>query len=71
MICQRPANKARGMLWKFVGGKVEPGGTKEQPLFPSAVCSWRSITFIITGVNPLPVNEKESLIVLRHLQQQT
>ena len=32
MICQRPANKARGLLWKFVGGKVEPGETKEQAL---------------------------------------
>ena len=21
MICQRPAHKARGMLWEFVGGK--------------------------------------------------
>ena len=25
LICQRPANKARGLLWEFVGGKVEPG----------------------------------------------
>ena len=32
MICQRPAHKARGLLWEFVGGKVEPGGTKEQAL---------------------------------------
>lgn len=32
MICQRPAHKARGMLWEFVGGKVEPGETKEQAL---------------------------------------
>ena len=32
MICQRPANKARGMLWEFVGGKVEPGETKQQAL---------------------------------------
>ena len=22
MICQRPAHKARGLLWEFVGGKV-------------------------------------------------
>ena len=32
MICQRPAHKARGMLWEFVGGKVEPGESKEQAL---------------------------------------
>ncbi len=32
MICQRPAHKARGLLWEFVGGKVEPDETKEQAL---------------------------------------
>ena len=32
MICQRPAHKARALLWEFVGGKVEPGVTKEQAL---------------------------------------
>ena len=32
MICQRPAHKTRGLLWEFVGGKVEPGETKEQAL---------------------------------------
>ena len=32
MICQRPAHKARGFLWEFVGGKVEPGETKQQAL---------------------------------------
>ena len=25
LICQRPANKARALLWEFVGGKVEKG----------------------------------------------
>ena len=24
LICQRPEWKARGMLWEYVGGKVEP-----------------------------------------------
>lgn len=32
LICQRPANKARALLWEFVGGKVEEGETKEQAL---------------------------------------
>ena len=32
LICQRPAHKARGLRWEFVGGKVEPGETKEQAL---------------------------------------
>ncbi len=32
LICQRPAHKARGLLWEFAGGKVEPGETKEQAL---------------------------------------
>ena len=32
MICRRPAHKARGLLWEFVGGKVEPGETKKQAL---------------------------------------
>ena len=32
MICQRPAHKTRGLLWEFVGGKVELGETKEQAL---------------------------------------
>ena len=32
LICRRPPNKARGLLWEFVGGKVEPGETKQQAL---------------------------------------
>ena len=32
LACQRPADKARGLLWEFVGGKVEPGETREQAL---------------------------------------
>ena len=32
LACQRPAHKARGLLWEFVGGKVEPGETGAQAL---------------------------------------
>ena len=32
LICQRPANKARALLWEFVGGKVEAGERFEDAL---------------------------------------
>ena len=32
LACQRPAHKARGLLWEFVGGKVEPGETGPEAL---------------------------------------
>lgn len=32
LICQRPPNKARGLMWEFVGGKAEPGETLPQAL---------------------------------------
>lgn len=32
LICQRPAHKARGLMWEFAGGKVEPGESREQAL---------------------------------------
>ena len=32
LICRRPAHKTRGLLWEFVGGKVETGETKQQAL---------------------------------------
>lgn len=32
LACQRPAHKARGLLWEFVGGKVEIGESREEAL---------------------------------------
>ena len=32
MICQRPKDKARALLWEFVGGKVEKGESAEDAL---------------------------------------
>ncbi len=32
LICRRPPDKARGLLWEFVGGKLEPGETAGEAL---------------------------------------
>lgn len=32
LVCRRPANKARGLLWEFAGGKVEKDEEKEAAL---------------------------------------
>lgn len=32
LLAQRPAEKARGLQWEFVGGKIEPGETGEEAL---------------------------------------
>ena len=32
LICRRPAHKARGLLWEFVGGKVEAGESYAEAL---------------------------------------
>ena len=32
MICRRPAHKSNALLWEFVGGKLEPGETKQEAL---------------------------------------
>lgn len=32
LACQRPANKARALLWEFVGGKTELGESWEEAL---------------------------------------
>lgn len=32
LACQRPVHKARGLMWEFVGGKVEPGESRQQAL---------------------------------------
>ena len=45
LICQRPAHKARGLLWEFVGGKMEPGETKEQALVREC---WEELAVVIS-----------------------
>lgn len=49
LICQRPVHKARGLLWEFAGGKVEPGEAKEQALIRE--CREElAITLLVGGV---------------------
>ena len=49
LACQRSANKARGLLWEFVGGKVEPGETREQAL----IREWREELAITVRVDDI------------------
>lgn len=62
MICQRPAHKARGLLWEFVGGKVEPGETKERALIRE--CQEElAVTLSVGGVFMDVVHEYPDLTV--------
>ena len=62
MICQRPAYKARGLLWEFVGGKVEPGETCEQALIRE--CREElAVTVSVGGVFMDVIHEYPDLLV--------
>lgn len=62
MICQRPAHKARGLLWEFVGGKVEPGESREQALMRE--CREElAVTLSVGGVFTEVVHEYPDLTV--------
>lgn len=62
MICQRPAEKARGLLWEFVGGKVEDGETQEEALIREC-CEELDITVCPGEVFMQVVHEYPDLIV--------
>ena len=62
MICQRPAHKARGLLWEFVGGKVEPGETHERALIRE--CREElAVTVSVDGVFMDVIHEYPDLLV--------
>lgn len=49
LICRRPAGKARGGLYEFAGGKVEPGETPAQALVREC-CEELAITLAVGDV---------------------
>lgn len=49
MICQRSENKARGLLWEFVGGKVEPNEAKERALIREC---WEELAITLSVGKP-------------------
>jgi 8-oxo-dGTP diphosphatase len=62
MICQRPAHKTRGLLWEFVGGKVEKGESREQALIRE--CREElDITLVVDGLFMDVVHEYPDITV--------
>ena len=48
LACQRPSEKARGLLWEFVGGKVEDGESGPQALVREC-CEELGVTIRVRG----------------------
>ena len=48
LACQRPPEKARGLLWEFVGGKVESGESGPQALVREC-CEELGVTISVRG----------------------
>ena len=48
LACQRPSEKARGLLWEFVGGKVEGGESGPQALVREC-CEELGVTISVRG----------------------
>jgi len=62
MICQRPAHKARGLLWEFVGGKTEPGESMEEALIRE--CQEElGITVAVGGIFTQVVHEYPDILI--------
>lgn len=62
LICQRPENKARGLLWEFVGGKLEKGETGEQALIRECT-EELNITVAVSGIFTDVVHEYPDITV--------
>ena len=62
LICQRPAHKARGLLWEYVGGKVEPDETKQEALIREC-CEELGVTISVGDVFMDVVHEYPDITV--------
>ena len=62
LACQRPKHKARGLMWEFVGGKVEPNETKQQALIRE--CREELAITIGTGLDQLLGEGTEAVSLL-------
>ena len=62
LACQRPAGKARGLLWEFLGGKVEPGEPREEAIVRE--CREEiGVTIAVHGIVAEVTHEYEELTV--------
>ena len=62
LACQRPPEKARGLLWEFLGGKVENGESGEQALVRECF-EELGVTVAVRGVFMDVTHEYPDLIV--------
>ena len=62
LACQRPAEKTRGLLWEFVGGKVEVNESKESALIRECY-EELAIHVVPTGIFMEVVHEYPDLLV--------
>ena len=62
MICKRPPEKKRGLLWEFVGGKPEKGESLQEALIREC-CEELSITVKVSDVYTDVIHEYPDMTV--------